>query len=76
MFEIETKNLKISEELNRKIDMICKFDCVKYEFISGNIKSIKNINISYSTSKEISLKCDILYVHIQINYHFYMFLQH
>ena len=41
MFEIETKNLKISEELNRKIDMICRFACVKHEFIPGNIKSIK-----------------------------------
>ena len=29
MFEIETKNLKISEELNRKIDIICRFACVK-----------------------------------------------
>lgn len=29
MFEIETKNLKISDELNRKIDMICRFACVK-----------------------------------------------
>ena len=47
MFEIETKNLKISEELNRKIDMICWFVCVKYEFIPGNIKSIKNTNIAY-----------------------------
>ena len=40
MFEIETKNLKISEELNRKINIICIFACVKYEFIPGNIKSI------------------------------------
>ena len=47
MFEIETKNLKISNELNRKIDMICRFACVKYEFIPGNIKSIKNTNIAY-----------------------------
>ena len=44
MFEIETKYLKISEELNRKIDMICWFVCVKYEFIPGNIKSVKNPN--------------------------------
>ena len=29
MFEIETKDLKISEELNRKIDMICRFAYVK-----------------------------------------------
>lgn len=47
MLEIETKNLKISEELNRKIDMICRFACVKYEFIPGNIKSVKNTNIAY-----------------------------
>ena len=47
MFEIETKNLKISEELNRKIDMICRFACIKYEFIPGNIKSVKNTNIAY-----------------------------
>lgn len=47
MFEIETKNLKISEELNRKIDMICRFASVKHEFISGNTKSVKNTNISY-----------------------------
>lgn len=47
IFEIETKKLKISDELNRKIDMICRFACVKYEFIPGNIKSIKNTNIAY-----------------------------
>ena len=29
MFEIETKNLKISDEFNRKIDMICRFACTK-----------------------------------------------
>ena len=38
MFETKTKNLKISHELNRKIDIICQFACVKYEFIPGNIK--------------------------------------
>lgn len=48
IFEIETKELKISDELNRKIEMICRLACVKYEFIPGNIKSIKNINIAYA----------------------------
>lgn len=43
MLEIETKNLKISDELNGKIDMICRFASCKY----GNIKSIKNTNIVY-----------------------------
>ena len=47
MFEIETKELKISDKLNRNIDMIYRFACVKYEFIPGNIKSIKNTNIVY-----------------------------
>lgn len=47
MFEIEIKNLKISDELNRKIDMICRFACVKYEFLPGNIKSVKNTNTTY-----------------------------
>ena len=47
MFEIETKDLKINEELNRKIAMICRFACVKYEFVTGNIKSIKNTHIAY-----------------------------
>lgn len=46
MFEIEDKELKISDELNRKIDKICRFACVKYNFIPGNIKSVKNSNIA------------------------------
>ena len=38
MFEIETKNLKISEELNRKIDMIFRFAYVKQHIlkVKGN----------------------------------------
>jgi hypothetical protein len=40
MFEIETKNLKISAELNRIMELICRFACVKYEFIPSNIKSL------------------------------------
>ena len=41
MFEIETKNLKISDELNRKIDMICRFACVKYEFMPEILNQLK-----------------------------------
>ena len=44
---IETKELVISEELKRKVEIICRFACVKYEFINGNIKLIKNTNIAY-----------------------------
>lgn len=56
MFEIETKELKISDELNRKIEMICWFACVKYDFIPGNIKSIKNTNIAYAKSHILKVK--------------------
>ena len=44
---IETKELVISEELKRKVEMIYRFAYVDYEFINGNIKSIKNTNIAY-----------------------------
>ena len=47
MLTIETKPLKISDELKKKIEMICKFVSVKPTFTNGDIKSIKNTNIAY-----------------------------
>ena len=47
MFKEETKELKMSNEFRKKIEMICKFACVKYELINGNIISIKNTNLAY-----------------------------
>lgn len=44
---IETKELVISEELKKKVDMICRFACVKYELINGSVISIKSTNIAY-----------------------------
>ncbi len=44
MLTIETKELKRSKELKRKIKMICKFANVKYKFTNGNIKET---NIAY-----------------------------
>lgn len=41
MLTIETKKLEISDELKRKVEMICRFACVKYTFENGNIKNIK-----------------------------------
>lgn len=38
MLTIETKELEISIELKRKVEMICKFACAKPIFINGNIK--------------------------------------
>ena len=45
---IETKALVISEELKKKVDMICRFACVKYELINGSVISIKSTNIAYA----------------------------
>lgn len=44
---IETKELIISAELKKKVDMIWKFACVKYELINGSIINIKSTNIAY-----------------------------
>ena len=53
---IETKELVISEELKRKVEMICRFAYVDYEFINGNIKSIKNTNIAYVKPHILKIK--------------------
>ena len=47
MFELKTKEHKISKELKKKIEMICKFACVKYELINGDIISVNNTNLAF-----------------------------
>ena len=44
---IETKILKVSNELKRKVEMICKFAYVEYSFTNGSIINLKNTNIAY-----------------------------
>jgi len=44
---IETKQLIISDELKRKVELICRFANVDYTLTNGNIKNIKNTNIAY-----------------------------
>ncbi len=53
---IETKELVISEELKRKVEMICKFAHVSYSITNGSIKSIKNTNIAYVKPHIIKIK--------------------
>ena len=53
---IETKELKISEELKRKVEMVCRFANVKYTVINGNIKSIKNTNIAMVKPHIVKIK--------------------
>lgn len=71
MLTIETKELEISENLKKKVDMICKIACVKPKYKNGNIKSIKNTNIAYVRPHIITIKnndylifeeCDDIYV--------------
>ena len=47
---IETKELEISENLLKKVEMVCKFACVKSSITNGNIKNIKGTNIAYVKS--------------------------
>ena len=53
---IETKELVISKELKRKVDMVCRFASVDYTIINGNIKSIKNTNIAYVKPHIVKIK--------------------
>ena len=53
---IETKELKINEELKRKVEMVCRFANVKYTIINGNIKSIKNTNIAMVNPHIVKIK--------------------
>lgn len=71
MLTIETTELEISENLKKKVDMTCKFACVKTKYKNGNIKSIKNTNIAYVRPHIITIKnneylifeeCDDIYV--------------
>ena len=62
MFRIETKNLKISDELNRNIDMICRFAYVKphtlrvkgndYLILEEYAKFIIGLSINYKKELE------------------------
>ena len=47
MLNIETKELIISDKLKKKVDMICKFACVKPTYHNGNVINIVNSNIAY-----------------------------
>ena len=71
MLTVETEKLEISNNLIKKVDMICKFACVKPAYKNGNIKNIKNTNIAYVMQHIITInnndylifeKCDYIFV--------------
>ena len=47
MLTIETKELEISKDLLKKVEMICKFACVKPTYKNGNFRNIRGTNIAY-----------------------------
>ena len=53
---IKTKELKISEELKRKVETVCRFANAKYTIINGNLKNIKNTNIAMVKSHIVKIK--------------------
>ena len=68
---IETKELEISENLLKKVEMICKFASVKPTITNGNIKNIKGTNIAYVKPHIIKInnidylmfdECDVLII--------------
>ena len=53
---MEAKELEISKELIRKVDMICKFAHVKPIYQNGSIKSISKTNIAFVKPHIITIK--------------------
>lgn len=56
MLTIRTKKLEISEELKRKVEMICKFAGVKPKYQNGNIVSFEKTNLAYVKPPIITIK--------------------
>lgn len=56
MLTIRTKEIKISDELKRKIDIICKFASVKPKYQNGNIVSFEKTNLAYVKPHIITIK--------------------
>lgn len=71
MLTIESKELNISGELKKKVDMICKFAYAKPTYKNDNIRNIKGTNIAYVkphiiTTNQIDYlmfdECDNIYI--------------
>ena len=57
---IETKKLVISEELKRKVEMICKFAYAECSFTNVYIINLKNTNIAYIKPHILKVKGNYL----------------
>ena len=61
MLAIETKEIIISEELKRKVEMVCRFTNKKANIHNGSIRSIKKTNVAYVEPHRIVID-DITYL--------------
>ncbi len=71
MLDEKTKELEISKNLKKKVDMICRFTNTTPTYKNGNIISIKNTNIAYVKPHIITIKntkflifeeCDYIFI--------------
>ena len=53
---IETKELVISKELKRKVEMVCRFANIDYFITNRSVKSIKNTNIAMVKPHIVKIK--------------------
>ena len=53
MLTIETKEIVISDELKRKVEMICRFTNSKVKICNGSIRSIKKTNAAFVEPHQI-----------------------
>ena len=60
MLTVETKEISISEELKRKVDMVCRFTNTKPIIKSGSVRSLKGTNIAYVEPHQVKIN-DIIY---------------
>ena len=67
---METKELVVSEELKRKVEILCRFANTKYELINGNIKSIKGTNIAFVKPHILKIKNNNYLIFENYNYVF------
>ena len=53
MITIETKEIKISEELKKKVEMICRFTNTTPIIKNGSVRNLKGTNIAYAEPHKI-----------------------
>jgi len=60
MITIETKEINISEELKRRVEMICRFTNTKPTYQNDSIRNLIGTNIAYAEPHKIIIN-DITY---------------